>query len=228
MQRLLLWVMFGLAAIVGTPALAATYFDDLTSSAPRPPYYRVFTSSPYYRVRTGPAGTTLSGESGGQTGDAFVQPTFVFDGAFTASVEIGGARSGTLGFDSAFFSFAVSTDQGVPGSVGCSIYATSGRQGYTLCDPGVTASYVSIGNDLDVLTIAGTTAGSPRSLFLSLDESPYGGSTVDAATFSNLRLTADSITYPATAPEPSTWLLLIAGFGCVGTMLRRRVDAEAT
>ena len=68
-------------------------------------------------------------------------------------------------------------------------------------------------------------AGSTNVAFVTLD--------LDAGTYSNLpegqRMLADNLTVNATVlsaiapvPEPATWAMLIAGFGGVGALMRRR------
>jgi hypothetical protein len=217
------------AAVVSAPVTAATYTNSLTGGFAGFDVNLLPTVGPFAAV-SGPTGAVLTKAYGPSYGGVELLSRFTFSGAYVVGVDVAGLST-ELGFDA---------ESGI------------GLKAPGCCSPTTNFQFADIfghGNNLtlvnnhvgatgftrtpivggDRLTISGDTGGAQFRFNLFLDQS-FGAADANRVEFTNVVLTADAIAGAGAAaiPEPAAWSLMIAGFGLIGSALRRRSVNEGT
>lgn len=207
-------LVLGIAVAVISAPVAAAVFSDTLHSVPISSSFYVVKNAPGYSATGGFDGITVARTAAAPDGYVSVYSRFTVSGAFRIAVDAANLSTGTSGTAES----GLSVNDVVTGAGG-DIFAYNNVPGYANNNAGFTElSVTSLGTGLDRLAIAGNVGGRFRLGLFMLQE--YGGRAADAVTFSNLSVTADSIT--ADVPEPAIWSLMLGGFALTGAALRRR------
>jgi hypothetical protein len=208
-------LVLGVAAAVSSAPVAAAVFTATLHSVPISSSFYVVKNAPGYSATGGFDGITVSRTAAAPDGYVSVYSRYTVSGAFRVAVDAANLSTGTSGTAES----GLSVNDVVTGAGG-DIFAYNDVPGYANNNAGFTElSVTSLGTGLDRLAIAGNVGSGRFRLGLFMLQE-YAGRADDAVTFSNLSVTADSIT--ADVPEPAIWGLMLGGFALTGAALRRR------
>ncbi|MBC7497965.1 MAG: PEP-CTERM sorting domain-containing protein [Sphingomonadaceae bacterium] len=222
------------ALILSANTSAAVYHPDLTGPTLDPTLS--FAGGGGFTYSTGPGGLGLYKAGGVVTGEARIRTTFTTAGDFVAKATVGRGALGNVGLDLAAYDATIVDAASTTAFPGFNIFSNGPGdiQSYNIngvaTDTGSAASEVTFElrrtgtlyeSLLDgVVVNSGTyTAAHPFTFLLSLCAATCiaGNDAADRAGFvHDFRVTTPSV------PEPASWALMVAGFGAVGIVARRR------
>ncbi len=212
-------LMLGVAAaVISAPVAAAVYTNALTTGFAGFDLNLTPNGGTFAAISDA-AGTTLTKAGVSAYGGVELLSQFTFTGVFLVNVDVAGLDTG-LGS-------VAESGLGIKAPLCCSPatnFAFADIFGYGNTSTrsndhlGVILSRTGIVNG-DRLAISGDTGGAAYRLNLFLDQS-FGAADANRVVFTNLSVTADSIT--ADVPEPAAWGLMLGGFALTGAALRRR------
>ncbi len=205
------------AAVTSGGARAATYLDPLTAASFSGFDRNVAPDPGLFDVTPSVAGAVFSKAAGAENGGVELLSRFTFSGAFRITVDAAGLDTG-LGF-------TAESGLGIkaPGCCANSAFADVFGYGNTYTLANNHLGLTELSRSGDTFALAGDTGGAAYRLNLFLDQS-YGGTDANRVTFTNLTVTADTIT--AAVPEPAAWAMLLTGFALTGAAARRRSSSR--
>ena len=231
-MRLRLLGAFGALAI-SAGASAVTYHPVLTGATLDPTLS--FAGAAGFTYTTGAGGLTLSKAAGVFSGEGVIHTTFTAAHDFDATITIDRSALGDVGLDFAAYDATIANAASTTAFPGFDIFSNGpfDIQSYNIAgvptdttDTNAAATfelrrtgdlYQSLLDGV-VVNSASSTAAHPLTFLISLcADTCIAGN--DGAARSGV---VHDFTVTAAVPEPASWAMLVAGFGAVGAVARRR------